>query len=95
MHLLEIKTRITSHPREEATPESSDKEVILECQAEEASSYKWEKEDGDLPTHAQGADSNTLTLTNLSQNDDGEYRCEVTGDGGSVYSNYAKVTVGE
>ena len=93
--MLEIKPRITTQPCNEATPEKNKKKVILKCEAEEASSYKWEKKDGVIPSNAQGVNSKILTLTDLSQNDAGEYRCEVTGDGERVYSECAKVIVGK
>jgi len=91
--ILGTKPRITRHPCDAVFLRTSPLQLI--CEAEGATSYKWEKEDGNIPQHAGGVESNTLVFTTLRQLDVGNYRCVVTGDGESVYSNYAKVTIGK
>ena len=52
-------------------------------------SYQWQKDNTDIP----GATSNTYTITAVTTSDAGEYRCVVSGDGGTATSDVATLTV--
>ena len=65
----------------------------LTCDAIGASSYIWERQNGDIPSDSTGVNTNTLTLVNLQPEDAGEYRCVATSAGKSISSNYATITI--
>ena len=67
--------------------------VSLTCEANGALSYKWERQNGTIPSDSTGVNTNTLTLINLQPEDAGNYRCVATNAGGSSESNYATVTI--
>ena len=68
--------------------------VSLTCEADGTSSYNWEREeDGVIPSHSTGVNTNTLTLINLQPEDASNYRCVTTNASGSSESNYATVTI--
>ena len=67
--------------------------VSLTCEANGASSYNWEREDGVIPSDSTGVNTNTLNLINLQPEDAGNYRCVATNASGSSESNYATVTI--
>ena len=63
------------------------------CEADGATSYRWERQSGNIPSSATGVDTNTLTIINLTPEDAGRYRCIATNASGSSESNYATLTV--
>ena len=67
--------------------------VSLTCEASEASSYNWERQNGDIPSDSTGVNTNALTLINLQPEDDGNYRCVATNDSGSSASNYSTIII--
>ena len=67
--------------------------MSLTCRADRASSYKWERQNGVIPSDSTGVNTNTLTLINLQPEDAGNYRCVATNGVGSNESNYAKLTI--
>ena len=67
--------------------------VSLTCEADGASSYNWERQNGDIPSDSIGMNTNTLTLINLQPEDAGNYRCVATNDSGSSASDYANIAI--
>jgi len=93
-YVIGTKTAITVQPQSQTVALASDTECLqLTCQAVGATSYFWERQDSIIPSGAVGVDSNTLTLSYLTPEDVGNYRC-VVGDGSDkIFSNYASITV--
>ena len=67
--------------------------VSLNCEANGASSYYWERNKGNIPSSAMGVNTSILTLINLRSEDIGNYRCVATNGSGSSKSNYVAVTI--
>ena len=67
--------------------------VSLTCEANGASSYNWERQNGSISSDSTGVNTNTLTLINLQPEDAGNYRCVATSTSGSSESNYSTVTI--
>ena len=63
--------------------------ISLTCEAEGASTYRWERQYDSIPSGAIGVNTDTLILTNLQLQDAGQYRCVATNSSGSTESDYA------
>ena len=67
--------------------------VSLTCEADRASSYRWERRNDVIPSDSTGVHTNTLTFINLQPEDTGNYQCVATNASGSSESNYANLTI--
>ena len=92
--MIETKPKITTHPSSEVvTISSATDHLSLTCEAIEATSYYWERQDGSIPSGATGVNTKTLTIVNLTPEDAGNYRCVVNNDSDEGFSYYAEITV--
>ena len=59
--------------------------------------YQWQLDDTNLVSSSEvsGITTNTLTINNVQENNEGMYRCVVTNDAGDTTSNAAQLTVCE
>ena len=55
--------------------------------------YKWEKQNGTLPSRAQGIYSSHLVIFNLRAEDAGNYQCIYSNTTGKISSMYRMLTV--
>ena len=67
--------------------------LTLTCEADGASSYIWERQNGITPSDSTGVNTSTLTLINLHPEDYGNYRCVATNASGSSESTYAVIII--
>ena len=67
--------------------------VSLTCEADGASSYRWERQNDVIPSDSTGVNTNNLTLINLQPEDAGNYRCVATNASGNSFSNYAIIAI--
>ena len=67
--------------------------VSFTCEAEGATSYQWEKQNGNISSDATGVTTTVLTISNIQPDDAGNYRCEASNASGSSYSEYASLSI--
>ena len=80
----------TKHPMSQVVGlKSNFTNISLTCEAEGASTYRWERQYDSIPSSAIGVNTNTLMLINLQLKDAGQYRCVATNSSGSTESDYA------
>ena len=94
MYNLGTSPIITQHPMNITINLVNDTtSVSLTCEADGASSYNWERQNGVIPSDSTGVNTTTLTLVNLQPEDAGNYRCVATNDSGSSASNYSTIII--
>ena len=55
--------------------------------------YHWEKKNEKYQLRAQGVDFHELIVTNLKEEDSGEYRCAMSNSTGKIFSDYTSITI--
>jgi len=90
-----IPPTITQHPVAQNVCLGGAATFTVQATGESTLSYQWQKNQADLTNGPRlaGVTSATLHISPVELEDAGEYRCVVTGDGGSVISNNAALTV--
>ena len=73
--------------------DTSTTNVSFTCEAEGATSYKWEKQSGNISSNATGVNTTVLTINSIQPDDIGRYRCVATNASGSIYSEYAMLSI--
>ena len=87
---------ITTHPNDSngtiVVGEGSD--VMLRCEAtgEGTLNYQWRRRSGSLPDNVEGNNTTSLTISNITVSDSGEYYCIVDNGGTGVSSQEVQVT---
>jgi len=68
--------------------------LLIKCTPYKANfDYKWEKQNGDLPTRTEETNSSHMSIINLLPEDSGEYRCVMSNSTGTVVSDFSKLIV--
>ena len=67
--------------------------VTFTCAADGASSYFWQRDNGNISSNAEEIDNSTLTLKNILPSNNGHYQCVAENEYGRSYSNFALLTV--
>ena len=65
----------------------------MTCEADETTSFYWQRQNGSIPSSATGVNTSVLTLINLRLKDAGSFQCVATNGSGSTESKYAKLTL--
>ena len=77
---------------------SSDESVnlTLTCVANEASSYYWEIENGNIPLDTIGVNTSSVIFNDVQPEDSGNYRCVITNNCNiQSYSEYVTINITE
>ena len=67
--------------------------VSFTCEAEGATSYQWEKQNGNISSGVTGVNTTVVTINNIQPDDAGNYRCVASNASGSTYSEYATLSI--
>lgn len=88
------KPQITQQPTNAVKNTGDDVSFTIEAIGDNLS-YQWKKDGADISNNSRisGATSNSLSISNLAESDEGSYSCEVFNTEGSVESNAAALTV--
>ena len=82
--------QITQHPADRTVTEGATASFSVSASGSAPLQYQWQVDHADIP----GANSSTFSLQNAQPGDDGAlFRCEVSNDFGSAFSNDALLTV--
>ena len=87
--------QIYVHPVDKTISINNDSTSIgFTCMAYRSRSYLWERENGlNIPSNAEGIDSDHLILHTILPPLSGRYRCSAMNEHGRAYSRYAVLTV--
>jgi hypothetical protein len=93
--VLKAPTSITAHPSNKSVDAGQATTFSVTATGEGQLQYQWQKNSSDLSDggHYSGCTTSTLTISSADESDEGDYRCVVTADCGSVNSNQASLTV--
>ena len=80
---------ITNNPVDVMIKGNGSINISFTCGAEGATSYKWERQGGDISSDPTGVNTSVLTIYNIQPNDTGYYRCIASNASGSSFSKYA------
>jgi len=86
---------ITKSPSSQAVSlVTNHQQFSLTCGALGASSYSWQRQDGDISSSTTGVHSDTLNFNNLHLDDAGNYPCvAICKFTGYSFSNYSTITL--
>jgi len=86
---------ITRHPGSQSVNVGQNATFIVNATGATPLNYQWQKDGVNLVDNGviSGATTYSLTINNCQLNDAGSYRCKVSNTYGTVYSNYATLTV--
>ena len=68
------------------------KKYTLNCMAYGASRYFWERENGTISSNAEGINTSSLLLHNVSPSDSGNYTCTAEYRSGYIHSSFFIIT---
>jgi len=92
--ILDPPPVITQHPMNVTVSLVNDStNVSLNCEADGALCYIWEREDGAQLSNSIGANNTNLTLIGVHPEDAGYYRCVAINDNGHNKSDDAIITI--
>ena len=89
--------QVTAHPVDQTdVAPGSDVTFSVTATGTKPLSYQWQKDGVNLSDGGRisGATTATLTITGVTESDEGGYRCVVTNSAGTATSNTATLTVG-
>ena len=88
-----IRPTIKQNPVSLSLAEDDTATFTVNYKAKPAPTFIWEKLEGRKWTALRGANSDTLTINNLEEDDEGSYRVTITNSEGSVSSKSARLYV--
>jgi subtilisin family serine protease len=93
----EAGPQITEHPQPQIVCSGDTAVFAVSAVGRGTLTYQWQRSGTDLTDggDVSGAATDTLAIANVDSADAGDYRCVVTDDDGTVFSNPAALTPGE
>ncbi|MHC4676027.1 MAG: immunoglobulin domain-containing protein, partial [Planctomycetota bacterium] len=86
---------ITQHPADQSVPWAGRVQLTVAATGKGTVTYQWQKDSSDLSNgnHYEDVTTPTLTVFNITDQQQGSYRCIVSNEYGSTNSNSATLTV--
>ena len=96
-HTHTVPTVIDTQPTDQLDITNGQDVMFSVSATGDSLTYQWQKNETDIMDNADysGTTTANLTVTTVEVANAGNYACVVTGDGGSITSNPAQLTVGE